>query len=612
MTVKKPKLEVVGDDVKVTVPKGTTFNLKNFWSFCSALRVDTKEKGEVTLSPENLMGTQIYFITEIARGINEGCHHFVILKGRQLGITTICIALDLYWAFKHNGVSGSLVTHNEESREMFRTTITMYMAGLPEKWKIPEERHNRTQLVLKNRSRLSYLVAGTRKNTKLGKGGALTFLHGTEVSEWGDEEGMASLEASLAEENPDRLFIFESTAQGMNHYVDMWENAKSAHSQRAIFIGWWRNQFYKKLKGSSEYRVYWDGRPSPEERKWIVEIKKLYNFDITDEQIAWWRWNMAEKTRDEQLMYQNHPPTEDYAFIMSGSNFFNTNRITDEYKIAVKLPVNNFRFMFRENFEDTEIVQCSEKLQNMKIWEFPKAGSNYVVGADPAYGSSEWADRFCASVYRCYADGMEQVAEFNTSDCSPYQFAWVICYLAGAYMMEAKSTCMLNLEINGPGQQVMNEMNQLKRVAANSATPSSRGLLNIVANIQNFMYKRQDSFGAPSAYHTRTNTLEKERMFGAFKDGFERGMIRVKSPGCIDEMKNIVREDGFLGAPGRGKDDRIVASALATVTWIDYVRIRLVQQGLTRQACLKRDADGTSGGSGKTVENYLKSIGMAA
>lgn len=584
------------------------FNLKNFWDFCKALRVDTKELGEVNLGPDNLMGTQRYFIEEIARGINDGCHHFVILKGRQLGITTICIALDLYWSFKNKGMSGSLVTHTEEAREMFRATIDLYMAGLPDKWKVPIEKHNRTHLVLKNRSRFSYQVAGTRKNSKLGKGQALTFLHATEVSEFGDEEGMASLEASLAESNPDRLFVFETTAQGYNHFFDMWENARDAQSQRAIFIGWWRNQFYTKKKGSAEYRVYWDGKLSPDERKWVSEIKKLYDFDVSDEQMAWWRWNMNEKTRDEQLMYQNFPPTEDYAFIKSGSNFFSASRINDEYKLAIKIPHQNFRFILRENFEDTELSQCSEKLSNLKIWDFPQAGGHYVIGADPAYGSSEWADRFCASVYRCYSDGMDQVAEFNTADCSPYQFAWVICYLAGAYMTNPNSTCMLNLELNGPGQAVLTEMNQLKRIAANSRTDSARGVLNVVANIQNFMYKRQDTFGAPSAYHTMTNSREKERMFNCFKDGFERGMIKVRSGGCIDEMKNIVREDGFLGAPGRGKDDRIVASGLATVTWIDYVRLRLVQMGMSREASGK-GASG-QGGAQKSVENYLKGLGI--
>lgn len=590
----------------------STFNLKNFWQFCSALKIDSRELGKITLAKENMLGSQTYFIEQVAKGIDEGCHHFVVLKGRQLGCTTICLALDLFWAMKHPGMSGSLVTHTEEAREMFRATISMYMDGLPDKWKIPIEVHNRTQLIFKNRSRFSYQVAGTRKNTKLGKGQALTFCHCTEVSEFGDEEGMASLEASFAEHNPNRLFIYESTAQGMNHYVDMWDNALASTTQRAIFIGWYRNQFYRKEKGSQEYRVYWDGRLSPQERKWVELVKKLYDYEVDDEQIAWYRWNLAEKTRDEQTMKQNFPWTADEAFIMSGSNFFNPVRITDEYKVAVKYPVNNFRFILRQNFEETELSQCSEKLQNLKIWDFPQAGAHYVIGADPAYGSSDWADRFSAAVFRCYADGMEQVAEFNTADCSPYQFAWVICYLAGAYMMNSNSTCMLNLEINGPGQAVMTEMTQLKRVAANSTTPEARGVLNVVANIQNFMYKRQDTFGAPSAYHTMTNAREKERMFGTFKDGFERGYIRVKSPGCIDEMKNVVRTEGSLGAPGRGKDDRIVAAGLATVTWIDYVRLRLVQQSLTREASRKLDESGTGGTAEKNVANYLQSIGMKA
>ncbi len=586
----------------------SSFSIKNFWQFCSDLKIDTKELGEITLDPAKLMGTQKYFIEQIALGINEGCHEFVILKGRQLGITTICIALDLYWSFKHKGMSGSLVTHDEETKEMFRSTIEMYMDGLPTKWKVPVVTHNRSQLVLQNRSRFAYQVAGTRKNSKLGKGKALTFLHATEVSEYGDEEGMASLQASLAESNPERLFIYETTAQGYNYFYDMWDSAKEAKTKRAIFIGWWRNQFYRKKKGSMEYTVYWDRKLSPEERKWTRAIKALYDVVIDDEQIAWWRWNMAEKTRDETLMYQNFPPTEDYAFVKSGSNFFNAARINDEFKIASKLTVNNFRFILREKFEETELSQCGDKLANLKMWEFPKPGAHYVIGADPAYGSSEWADRFCASVYRCYSDGMEQVAEFNTADCSTYQFAWVICYLAGAYMMNERSTCMLNLEINGPGQAVWQEMLNLKRVSANTQSAEARGVFNVVANIQNFMFKRPDSFGAPSAYHTMTNAREKERMFNCFKDGFERGMIKVRSPGCIDEMKNIVREDGFLGAPGRGKDDRIVASGLATVTWIDFVRIRLVQQNAT-MAKAKEGASNLSP-TGRTVENYLKGIGM--
>jgi hypothetical protein len=582
----------------------STFNLNNFWRFCSALRVDTKELGLTTLAPDKLLGTQRYLIEQIAQGIEEGCHYFVVLKGRQLGITTIALALDLYWIFKHSGMSGSLVTHDEETRDMFKSTLTMYMEGLPREFKIPMEQHNRTQLVLKNRSRFAYQVAGTRKNTKLGKGKAITFLHGTECSEWGDEEGIASLEASLAESNPDRLYLFETTAQGYNGFYDAWEDAKNSRTKRAIFVGWWRNQFYRKKAGSVEHTVYWDKRLTPQERKWVKEVKQLYDFDIDDEQIAWWRWAMAEKSRDETLHYQNYPPTEEYAFVLSGSQFFNSTRINDEYKRAGKVPFTNYRFVLREHFEDTELNESTERLGNLKIWEFPKDGAYYVIGADPAYGSSEWADRFCATVYRCYADGLEQVAEFNTSDCSTYQFAWVVCYLAGAYKQ-----VMVNLEINGPGQAVWGEMQNLKRMASNTPGGIGKGLMDVIGNIQNYLYKRPDTFGAPSAYHWKTTYDTKERMFNLYKDSFERGILVARSKDLFDEMKNCIRENGTLGAPGRGKDDRVVASCLSVVAWQDFIRMRLVQQGITKASSMQKESQRENGATAN-VASYLKSIGL--
>ena len=71
------------------------FNLQQFYRFCAQLKVETKENGLQNLT--NLLGTQTYVMQEIADGLAEDIHFFVILKGRQLGITTISLALDLYW-----------------------------------------------------------------------------------------------------------------------------------------------------------------------------------------------------------------------------------------------------------------------------------------------------------------------------------------------------------------------------------------------------------------------------------------------------------------------------------------------------------------------------------
>ena len=581
-------------------------NLKQFYAFCSQLKIETKEHGLQNL--DRLLGTQTYVMNEIEKGLAEEKHFFVILKGRQLGVTTISLALDLYWHYVNAGLNGTLVTDTEENRDMFRGTLSAYMDGLPKEFKIPILSHNRNSLALKNRSRIFYQVAGLRAKGTLGRGKGITFLHGTETSSWGDEEGLASLLASLAETNPKRLYIFESTARGFNMFHDMYVTAKRARTQHAIFCGWWRNELYSIPADNQIYKVYWDGKLTSEEKVWTRDIKKLYNIEINSRQMAWWRWKMMEGIKDESLMYQEFPPTEDYAFILSGSSFFSTSRCTDAYKIAKKIDADYYRYSMGVNFHDTDCLKSTERLATLKVWEEPVDTAYYVIGADPAYGSSDWADRFCIQVFRCYADGMEQVCEFATSEMNTYQFAWVIAHIAGAY-----KNSTLNLEVNGPGQAVINELRNLKRQAANMGTKFGHSLMDVLGHMTNYLWRRQDSLGGPTnSIGWLTTTASKERMLAYMKDYFERGMLAIYSLDTLDEMKTIVRDGGSIQATGRNKDDRVIASALACAAYAEQVQPRLIQMKITRDISRKKDAANEPIGEAmnKNVGNYLKKIGV--
>ena len=581
------------------------FDLQKFYRFCAQLRIEAKEKGLIRM--DHLLGTQTYVMEEVAKGLADDIHFFVILKGRQLGITTVSLALDLYWHFLHPGLQGTLTTDTEENRDMFRSTLGMYMEGLPVEYRVPLVAHNRNHMALKNRSRLFYQVAGLRSKGSLGRGKAITYLHGTETSSWGDEEGLASLLASLAETNPMRLYMFESTARGFNMFHDMYTTAKRAKSQRAIFCGWWRNQLYQADAKSDIYRVYWDNKLSPEEKEWTREIKKLYGVEINSRQMAWWRWKMYEGIKDESLMYQEFPPTEDYAFVMTGTSYFSTARCTEAAKESKKLTPDYYRFNMGANFEDTILIRSTERLATLTLWEEPIDGAYYVIGADPAYGSSDWADRFCIQVYRCYADGLDQVAEFATSELNTYQFAWVICYLAGAY-----KNSTLNLEVNGPGQAVINEIRNLKRYATSIGGQKGYDLYNVMAHMQNYLWRRNDTLGGISnSMGWVTTAGTKERMLSYFKDYFERGMMAVRSMELLDEMKSLVREGSSIAAYGRNKDDRVMATGLASAAFAEQVQPRLIQQRVTRhtqEVTQKALENGEL--VNQNVANYLKRIGM--
>jgi hypothetical protein len=362
-----------------------------------------------------------------------------------------------------------------------------------------------------------------------------------------------------------------------------------------------------KAEGTNEYRVYWDGELTSEEKKWVREVEVEYGYTIRPEQIAWFPWKLHEEVGDLDLMYQNYPPTDQYAFIASGENFFSTARLTDELKAIKAAPSPDvFRFVLRDNFQDCDITETTGKYANLRVWEHADPNGIYVLGADPAYGSSDWADRFAASVWRCYGDGMVQVAEFCTESCNTYQFAWVCMYMAGYY-----GNTMINLEINGPGQAVFQEMQSMRRMAPeNPSNPVSKQILKVIQNLPMYLYKRIDTFGRPNAYHSLSNTQFKERMMNLFKDCFERGVSLVRSEGCIEEMQRVVRDEGQLGAPNRGKDDRVIAAALAHVAWTDWRREACIQKGMLKPKVLGQRELGPLPAINPGMAGWMKRIGI--
>lgn len=319
---------------------------------------------------------------------------------------------------------------------------------------------------------------------------------------------------------------------------------------------------------------------------------------------------MYEGIKDEQLMYQEFPPTEDYAFILSGTSFFSTARATDAMKIAKKMNCDNYRYSMGANFQDTDCLKSTERLATLKVWEEPIDTAYYVIGADPAYGSSDWADRFCIQVFRAYADGMEQVAEFATSEMNTYQFAWAIAHLAGAY-----KNSTLNLEINGPGQAVINELRNLKRQASAMGGGMGKDLMNVLGHMQNYLWRRNDNMaGVSNSIGWMTTASTKERMLSYMKDYFERGMMAIYSIDLLEEMKTIVRDGGSIEASGRNKDDRVIAAALAAAAYAEQVQPRLIQMRLTRDLSRKQDPLQDESpvvvAGQKSVSDYLKRIGL--
>jgi len=570
------------------------FDRAEFDLFCRNLRIDSKEFGTV---PLKLLGTQKYFLDQIVLGLAKDIHWFNVLKARQLGISTVAWALDLYWLFKYPGLRGTLVTHDDETREECRANITSYMDSLPDEFNIPARVHNRNMLDLMNRSRFSYQVAGTKKSGKLGRGKGINFCHATEVSSYGDEDSVDSLLASLAESFSHRLYVFESTARGFNLWYDMYEESKNSLSEMAIFIGWWRNELYRVEKTSDVFEVYGMEDPTPHEREWIDGVKKTYDVEIQPEQLAWARWKLYEKHRgNETSFYQEFPPLEDYAWQMSGSKFFSNRKLT-ETKILLdreQPPAAYYRYVLGPTFDMTSMIPASPYQCQLTVWQDPDPLGVYAIAGDPAYGSSTESDRFCVQVFKCFADGIEQVAEFCTTECTTYAFAWILAHLAGAYR-----DSMVMLEINGPGKAVWDEFLRIQQTGGYStAAQANAGLMEVVGNIRNYLYHRNDSLSGNFAYHWKMTNELKESIMNKLRDAYERGVFEIRSGPLLEEMKTITNEDGQIGAgSSRQKDDRVIAAALAVETWQSGLLPDLYERHWTRAEHFARSEAMRSNGS---------------
>lgn len=593
----------------------SNFDYQEFSRFTMDLRIDSKERGLISLG-RNPIGSQQRFMNELRAGLDDGVRDFVILKSRQLGMSTMTLAIDLYWINKYRGINAALVTHDDGSRDQFRTTLQLYRSGLPEYWQQEVVDDNRNQLVLANGSRLSMKVAGTRiakGGSKLGRSGALVACHMTETAFWGDGDGMDSLRASFAEHNPIRIFISESTANGFNHYEQMWRKAKHSPTQRAIFIGWWANEeFYALDPRDRLFDKYWGakGRLTAEERGLIRDVKHLYGVEINAGQLAWYRYIADAKITDEAMLRQEFPWTEEMAFVATGAQFFRTLSITQAIKqCRVATAPKLLRVETGANFWNMALIKCKAQHATLKIWREPVGGAYYVIGCDSAYASSEDANNNVVSVWRVWYNRIEQVAEFADATIATHAVAWVMVYLAGYY-----GRTSLNLEVNGSGQQVLRELQNLRRMANSSWPGDNPGAVREVTRyMRQYLYRRVDSYQAPNMLHTKTDYNVKERIMNGFRDNFERGILVLRSQDLVDEMKSVAREGGHApAAPAHKNDDRVVAGALAIMCWDDQLRSEMLAKRIiwTEDEKTGEAVEQPRNAVERLAQNYFAQIGI--
>ncbi|PWU21827.1 MAG: hypothetical protein C5B50_00660 [Verrucomicrobia bacterium] len=580
-----------------------------FYVFLDHCFINSKDLGANTCLGENLYDGQIRFITGVFDALERGIHRVYVLKSRQLGISTIARALSLFYLGTHKGLGGALVMDTDFNKKAGRSEIETMIRDLPVDLQFPRIKPptNRDGLTLSNDARMLFMSAGVRASKSsgtLGRSVGLSFAHLSELCSYENDEGLEAFEQSLSEVNPERLYIYESTARGPNSWQDMWEEARkdTAHCF-CIFLGWWSKPSQSIDRDDPDFKRYGLQPPTRRELEKIRKVKELYDHEITPEQLAWIRRKMdpnAEPEGDVPAEYegsatriQEQPWVEDESWQMTGSVFFAPEDLTNQWNKFVSKKFETYMFTCGLEFTDMRVWRApTPKSVEFKVWQPPhKSGAVYIVSADVAFGSSEKNDRSSVQVLRCFADGADQEAEYAWPLINTRQFAWVIMAIAAWYAQDGANDVYLIIELNGPGASVWDEIVHLRSHVQSGYQPTQimeKGLFNVFNNVRNYIYVRPDAIGhGGGSFQWKTTPgpgpTGKVRLMEGLRDFVSNGQLHIRSMDTITEMKAVTREEDKIEAQGKKKDDRVVALAIGIRCWRDRVRRTLSSLRRTRE-----------------------------
>lgn len=554
---------------------------QGIYDLLSSVAIDTKEEGRTHVTPWQ---SQRIVIDAICKGLQEDVHEFVVLKCRQVAITTVCSVIELFWALANPGVQGAIIADRTDNLERLRRIFANLLETLPPEWRSSEHRlviNNRNGMAFANRSVIDLLAAAN--NPDLGASRALNMAHMTECSLWKSLAGVESLRASLARENPTRLYVWESIANGFNWFYDHCQQAKKDRHMKFIFCGFWSNPTYSIHKRDEDYKTYWDGSLTDDELTRARYCMQEYGIKITPEQIAWWR--RENEFHADEYMFRHYPWTEKECFIASGHSFFPAARTLElSEALSVPPPYQAYTYHFTERFLESTIEQTQDAEEAMlRVWEPPEPGGYYAIGCDPSGGGGGESDDHAIQVLRCYADRVVQVAEFQTNKPLTYQVAWVLAHLCGAYKEH-----ICNLEVTGIGAAVLPEIRNLRQLAEQGlmmAVPGFEDQIKaMIGNVRWFLYRRQDTMtGVGNVQNWKTNADNKAMIFSALRDSLNRGHIEIRSVRCMRQLQGIVEDQGWIGAGQDSSegDDLVMSLVLAHWTWIEFQRNPLTARKMT-------------------------------
>lgn len=519
---------------------------KDFYRYCeNNLWIKNKDAEIVPFVPNRAQKALIDRVIEL---IQEGKPiRIIILKARQMGLSTAVEALIFWWTSTHKNINSMIVGHEERASRNLYNMFKRYYDNCNPLFKPTRKYDTKTDLTFSaedeegNQVGLNSIIkTATAKNVSTGRSDTVQLLHGSEIGEWDNGDELVASLLQTVPVRPNTMVFLESTANGIgNFFYKQWNSSvKGDNVFEPFFFPWWCHDEYEMDDEIDEY--------TPEERDVIDIMKegitiggKLYQ--VTDRyqimhKIAFRRYKEREFRATPEKLYQEYPSTAHEAFLASGRPVFDIRSLLKMEKECAGHPFKQYEL---KQEADRTITAVDAKDAPLKIWELPKRGVEYVIGADPAEGLKN-GDYSVADVVR--KDEMRTVARLR-GHIDPDLFGHQLDLLGRFY-----NYALLGVEINNHGLAVVQRLRDLFYT----------NLYRREKGIDERFEESTSKLGWKT--DMRTKPLAIDYLKEAIRDGY---VVDYDTIFIEEAMSYVVDDNGRTNAEEGNHDDTVMAKAIA-------------------------------------------------
>ena len=465
----------------------TRFDQKE-WRLSHVYEIVNKDGNRCTMTP-NIVQMRLIGSKSLRK---------LILKARQMGVSTFCLLNQYDNAITNPNTTAAIIAHEQDAiRKLFR---------------IPQRAHKYTHDFLKPEidrgGGSQYEMFFPKINSRIYcdleiRGDTIHDLHISEMAFIKDQDKVkASLQAVPITSG--RVSI-ESTANGIGGlFYDMWHDPDQPFEK--FFFPWFI---------FPEYALETDPiQLTDEEKDFVKKAKAHFGMEIRAAQIAFRRYKQREL---KDMFLQEYPEDDQQCFLSSGHaamDLFILKELVDQ---ARQPTFNDGRTLLYAPYNN---------------------GHLYACGVDTAEGVGGDASAACMFD----VNTREQVGVMAHNRMKPYDYAHALFRFCERFMEPGRPFPLLGVERNNHGHAVLLELEE------------NIGYTNL--------FHRPISEGNDERPGWVTDRVTRPLMIDCFIDGVEHRSVKLNDRGTLSECMTLVNNEGKIEASEGKHDDRVIAGAI--------------------------------------------------